>query len=336
MPRTQTSGKNTIEQEDQAQDYSKMTNAELKKLLDTRKIEGRSKLTKKEAMIKVLTLFDENPEDNVSITALVAELSTPRKKNNSKSEEEGKKSSEEGEEKEKPKRKPRSSKKEPKILEDKEKGVENTSDDESKEEKSSEESAEDSSASKKSKKSSKSRSSTSDEDKPKKKPSLSKKEREELLKKEGIDRSEYPKGTRFLFRGKKIQVIYPKGHTPSESEEDKGLSEKEKEVSAEDEKIVSEDVKDSLTDKLKKMKKASSVNIKKGKKEVVEEPKSEVPEEDPSMKEVLDLKKALLKKLTSLENEAYENDEFKKSWIKTLNQLNEDFDRQLGLLGANE
>jgi hypothetical protein len=41
------------------EDYSKMTNAELKKVLKTRKINGRSKLTKKENMIKVLELFDQ-------------------------------------------------------------------------------------------------------------------------------------------------------------------------------------------------------------------------------------------------------------------------------------
>jgi hypothetical protein len=61
-------------------EYTKMSAVALKKLLDERKIEGRSKITKKDAMIKVLELFDQNPDDKLSITALISENSTPRKK----------------------------------------------------------------------------------------------------------------------------------------------------------------------------------------------------------------------------------------------------------------
>jgi hypothetical protein len=343
-----TARKSTKEEKSENQeDYSKMTAVELKKLLDTRKIEGRSKLTKKENMIKVLELFDQDPEDTGSIASLVAELSATRKKNTSKSEvEEGKKSSEEEAaeevaeeaeqeaveetkegEKEKPKRKTRSKKTKESTLEDKEKG-EKTSE----EEKSSEES-EDSPISKKSKKSSKSRSST-DEDNPKR-PSLSKKEREELLKKEGIDRSDYPKGTRFLFRGRKVQVAYPKNYKPSDSEENEKVN-TEKEKSDSD---SIEDIKESLTEKLTKMKKTSSVNIKVGKKEVQEPtPESrekEVEQEDPSMKEIYGLTRDILKRITYLEKEAQEDEKFKKCWIYTLNKLKEDLDHQLGMQGAS-
>jgi hypothetical protein len=66
--------------------YSSMTSAELKKILEERKIDGRSKLTKKDTMVRVLELFDKDPQDKKSISSLVAELSTPRKRNNTKSE----------------------------------------------------------------------------------------------------------------------------------------------------------------------------------------------------------------------------------------------------------
>jgi hypothetical protein len=59
------------------------------------------------------------------------------------------------------------------------------------------------------------------------------------LKKEGIDRSEYPKGTRFLFRGRKIQVVYPKDYKSSDSEDDN-----EKEKSESD---STDEIKESLT-----------------------------------------------------------------------------------------
>jgi hypothetical protein len=66
-------------------DYSKMTVPALKKLLENRNIEGRSKLTTKGAIIKVLEIFDQDPEDKASISALVAEVSTPRKKKSEES-----------------------------------------------------------------------------------------------------------------------------------------------------------------------------------------------------------------------------------------------------------
>ena len=63
-------------------EYSKMTTASLKKLLEQRNVEGRSRLTTKDTMIKVLELFDQDPQDKTSISAFVAEISTPRKKKN--------------------------------------------------------------------------------------------------------------------------------------------------------------------------------------------------------------------------------------------------------------
>jgi len=79
------------EQEETPPTYSKMNNASLKKLLENRGIEGRSRLTTKDAMIKVLEIFDQDPEDKAAISSLVAEVSTPRK--NSSSGKKGKNSS---------------------------------------------------------------------------------------------------------------------------------------------------------------------------------------------------------------------------------------------------
>jgi hypothetical protein len=59
--------------------YSNMSVADLKKLLDERKIEGKSKITKKESMVKVLDLYDVNPEDKEAIKALVLELGSTKK-----------------------------------------------------------------------------------------------------------------------------------------------------------------------------------------------------------------------------------------------------------------
>ena len=59
--------------------YSKLGVGELKKLLEERKIDGRSKLTKKEGMVKVLDLYDQDPEDKAAIKALIAEIGTPKK-----------------------------------------------------------------------------------------------------------------------------------------------------------------------------------------------------------------------------------------------------------------
>ena len=63
--------------------YSKMGVGELKKLLEERKIDGRSKLTKKESMVKVLELCDQDPDDKKTIKALIAELATPKKTSSS-------------------------------------------------------------------------------------------------------------------------------------------------------------------------------------------------------------------------------------------------------------
>jgi hypothetical protein len=248
MPREtvrKTAKKNVeVDQETNQQDYSKMTAVELKKLLDTRKIEGRSKLTKKETMIKVLELFDQNPDDKESIAALVAELSTPRKKNASKSEvQEGnddetpsseekpkkatkkatsnasrsKKEPSDEEKQEKPKRKPRTKKD----------NTESSSEEKSKEEEEEKSSSEDKPKRKPRTKKESTKSTTessseksSNEDTPKKK-SLSKKqkERDEELEKAGINRADFPPGTRFVKSAiGKFQVRYPKGYKEEEPE----------------------------------------------------------------------------------------------------------------------
>jgi hypothetical protein len=76
--------KKEMEKEEESQiQYTKMNTASLKKLLENRGIEGRSRLTTKDAMIKVLEIFDQDPEDKAAISSLVAEVSTPRKNSSS-------------------------------------------------------------------------------------------------------------------------------------------------------------------------------------------------------------------------------------------------------------
>jgi hypothetical protein len=59
--------------------YSTMSVADLKKLLDERKIEGKSKLTKKESIVKVLETYDLNPEDKDAIQSMVNEMASVKK-----------------------------------------------------------------------------------------------------------------------------------------------------------------------------------------------------------------------------------------------------------------
>jgi hypothetical protein len=66
--------------------YSKMTVSQLKKLLEERSIEGRTKLTKKDAIISVLEFFDQDVEDKKGLSKLISELGTPRKRASSKKE----------------------------------------------------------------------------------------------------------------------------------------------------------------------------------------------------------------------------------------------------------
>jgi hypothetical protein len=56
-----------------------MSVADLKKLLDERKIEGKSKLTKKESIVKVLETYDLNPEDKDAIQSMVNEMASIKK-----------------------------------------------------------------------------------------------------------------------------------------------------------------------------------------------------------------------------------------------------------------
>jgi hypothetical protein len=347
--------------ENEGVNYSKMTAVELKKLLDARKIEGRSKLTKKETMIKVLELFDQNPDDKESIAALVAELSTPRKKTVSKSEvqEEGndtpsseektkkktvsrtKKENSDEEKQEKPKRKPRTKKE--------------TTETSSSEEKSKEEEEEKSKRKPRTKKEtteSSNEEKSSNEDTPKKK-SLSKKqkERDEELEKAGINRADYPPGTRFVKSALgKFQVRYPKGYKEDESvQNEQSHTDPTPPVDYDSDATqeIPEDEIQAIAKTVTKTKKTASnppsttkSEPKEGKQEVPEEKEKQKEqfadlEDDPSMKDVLTLTRDILKRMKYLEREASENQEFKNSWVKMLTQLKGDFDNQLGLLGAS-
>jgi hypothetical protein len=115
-------GKKDSENEEPSQlEYNKMNSAALKKLLEARGIEGRSRLTTKDAMIKVLEIFDQDPEDKTAISSLVAEVSTLKKssggKKSSKSSSKSETSSAEESSEDKPKKKrvPRASKKDDSI-----------------------------------------------------------------------------------------------------------------------------------------------------------------------------------------------------------------------------
>jgi hypothetical protein len=73
--------------------YEKMNVSELKKIIDSRKIEGKSKLTTKKAMIEVIIFGDQNPHDHKGLCQIVSKYG--KKKNVPSSE--GTQGTEEGE-----------------------------------------------------------------------------------------------------------------------------------------------------------------------------------------------------------------------------------------------
>jgi hypothetical protein len=380
--------KATNAEPESATNYSKMTAVELKKLMDSRKIEGRSKLTKKETMIKVLELFDQNPEDKESIASLVAELSTPKKKNVSKSEmEEGneqKEISSEEKSEEKPK-KSRSTKSKPSSAES------STEEKASEEEKSKRKPRSKKISEEKTKTTSESSTEENVEEKPKRKPrtkkavdaseeeapsseeksskKVSKKERDEELIKAGINRADYPRGTRFVKSSTGFKIVYPKGtvapketnivedseEQPQSSEEkDKGSrdskasskasskkstpkksQQKEEQKEEEPEKAYDSDATEGMPEEeVASIASASNVKTRDEIKESKQETRPDL-EDDPSIQEVLSLTRDLLKRMKYLAREANENQDFKKSWLKTLSKLKDDFDQQLESLGAS-
>jgi len=305
-----------------AVDYAKMTVAALKKLLENRNIEGRSKLTTKGVIIKVLELFDQDPQDKAAISALVAEVSTPRKKKSEAEKTES--SSSDAEEK---KQKKSRSKKEPK-----DKKTESESDEKSKEPK--EKSKEPKEKSKEPKEKSKEPKAEKASTK-KKETKTSKKEKEDeeedWLEKEGIFREDYPPGTRFVkSKMGKISVRYPKDSKTEASESEKSSEEKKKSKSKKNTKKTEEELEESdnvslVEEEIKKDESSpsflrySEMNV----------------ENDPSMREMLELTRDVLRRMRSIANEAREDEKLKKSWINDLKELKKRFDHDLGMIGAS-
>lgn len=66
--------KTTKPQNDQttSSKYDSMSNSELKKIIEERRIEGKSKLTTKKSMIEVLTFIDRNPHDHKGLTEIIS------------------------------------------------------------------------------------------------------------------------------------------------------------------------------------------------------------------------------------------------------------------------
>lgn len=139
--------------------YDNMSNVELKKLIDERKMEGRSKLTTKAARVEALTYQDAHPGDKIGLLEVIQKHVSMKASKSSKEESQPK---EEG-----------SSKKE-----------------------------------------------KSSSDKGSDKPKVKKSKKNDWVAEFGINREEYPPGTRFVksVTGK-IKVHYPKGHIMQGSEE---------------------------------------------------------------------------------------------------------------------
>jgi hypothetical protein len=250
-------------------------------------------------MIKVLELFDQNPEDKESISALVAELSTPRPSRGTATKDTKKNTkSEEGNEDVSSVEKPKKSR------------------------------------SKKQKETSSEEETPSSEEKTTKKKSLSKKEREERLVKAGINRADYPRGTRFVrcISGR-YKVVYPSGYKISEdSQEEPESSEKDKGSKKSNSKVLQDKEKGHKGSKKKEVtsedESESLSSLEKGQ-------EGEEEKDDPSIRDILSLTKDLLKRMKSLAREANQNQEFKKSWHETLTKLKCEFDEHLETLGAS-
>lgn len=176
MPRTkQTAQCEAPNTTTSATSYNSMSNAELKKIIDERKIEGRSKLTLKTAMIEALTFQDENPEDKKGLAELISKYNKPKKDTSD---------SERGSRTESSSAKSETSTK-------KSSGSESSSGGKKSESKSSE-------------------------------PKVKKSKKTDWLEEHGINRNEYPPGTRFTKSkiGGKIKVHFPKDHELSEDEKE--------------------------------------------------------------------------------------------------------------------
>jgi hypothetical protein len=156
-----------------ATSYNSMSNAELKKIIDERKIEGRSKLTLKTAMIEALTFQDENPEDKKGLAELISKYNKPKKDTSD---------SERGSRTESSAKSETSTKKSS--------GSESSSGGKKSESKSSE-------------------------------PKVKKSKKTDWLEEHGINRNEYPPGTRFTkSKMGKIKVHFPKDYEISEDEKE--------------------------------------------------------------------------------------------------------------------
>jgi hypothetical protein len=299
------------ESETTTQDYSKMTAVDLKKLLDIRKIEGRSKLTKKETMVKVLELFDQNPDDKSAITALVAELSTPRKRNTSKSE---------NNDSDQEKNESKSKKLTKTEISEEEESPKEISGEITKEKP------------KRNPRSKKEVSTEPEAEKPKKTRS----------KKEVSTGSEEPSVVVDDQGSPLKETLVDEKEPSSVVSEDIQSARSESETTQEDVEIIqktSEEVLKRGKNLPGAVKVLPDFPVKEGKKEVDPEPTAHQPEvvdleDDPSMQEVFSLTRDILRRMKYLAREAHENEKFKKSWIDTLMKLKGDFDQELELLGA--
>lgn len=349
---TKKTASTTDESTTEAMDYSKMTATELSKLLNERKIEGRSKLTKKETMIKVLELFDKDPEDKKAIASLVAELSTPRKRNTTKSE---------TAEEEKPKKS--RMKKEESSEEDtvEESQVEEKKEKKTKGKKTSDE-PEEKEKSKKGKEKSKSL-----EDKPKKNKekenAKDKTKTRNVVRKEEETSDESDSSRALSFND---ALISDKEPSPSVIDVDMNATQKVDVASEDTESKIEEPILDTeSTEKMsereveeldKKTKliqeniqlKSKEVFIKEGKQEIPDdfdkstssEPvayQSEMPDpdEDTSMIEIFKLTRHILRQMKYLTKVAQKDENFKESWTNTLMKLKGKFDKELELVGEN-
>jgi hypothetical protein len=338
-------------------DYSKMTATALKKLLDERKIDGRSKLTKKEAMMKVLELFDQNPEDKSAIAALVAEISTPRKRNATKSEVEPEETTEDKKEEEskmnveKPKKKSKSKK-------------ETSSESEEPVKEESHNNKEKPKKKSKAKKETSSESEEGDKEKPKRK-GKSKKETSEDSKKNAKTKTNKKKEEEtpvestisstsdvLLNSSDALRLISDKEPSPSIIDMVDRIEDSQATQKIEDNEATQ---KIEETSALKKrgrklpgaVKVLPEIYVNEEKKEVSDDsgtqmeatptahqPEMVDPEDDPAMIEVFKLTRDILRQMKYLAREAHRDDNFKKSWTKQLSNMKKDFEHQLGMLGA--
>jgi hypothetical protein len=319
-----------------------MTATALKKLLDERKIEGRSKLTKKESMVKVLELFDQNPEDKSAIAALVAEISTPRKRNATKSEVEPEETTEDKKEEEskmnveKPKKKSKAKKE-----------TSSESEEPVKEEK----------PKKKSKaKEASSESEEGDKEKPKRK-GKSKKETSEDSKKNAKTKTNKKKEEETpvestITSTSDVLLISDKEPSPSIIDMEHRVEDSEATQKIEDSEATQKIEETSVPKKRGRklpgaVKVLPEIYVNEEKKEISDETETSMeatptahqpemvdPEDDPAMIEVFKLTRDILRQMKYLAREAHRDDNFKKSWTKQLSNMKKDFEHQLGMLGA--